>query len=87
MPNPNIHETDVLPKDIVREPDILNFFMEDINQLLDKYEPGKPDNKPDVTKQLAEIKADRENKIQEHIKKQTEYQETMSKLNMMMNPQ
>jgi len=87
MPNPNVHETPLMPCDIVKEDDILKFFMEDIDDLLNNYEPGKPDYKPDVTKQLSEIKTDRENKIKEHIKKQTEYNETMAKINMMMNPE
>jgi len=87
MPNPNIHETSLIPKDLVKETDILKFFMEDIDGLLDNYEPGKPDYKPDVKKQLAEIKIERENKIQEHMKKQAEYQDAMNKINMMINPQ
>jgi glycosyltransferase involved in cell wall biosynthesis len=87
LPNPNVHETSLMPNDIVKENDILKFFMEDIDELLNNYEPGKPDYKPDVTKQLSEIKIERENKIQEHIKKQTEYNETMAKINMMMNPE
>ena len=29
--------------------------MNDINILLDNYDPGKPEHKPDVTKQLKEI--------------------------------
>lgn len=87
MPNPNVHETNLTPKDLVKEPDILKFFMEDIDLLLNNYEVGKPDYKPDVTRQLSKIKMERENKIQEHIKKQNEYQDTISKLNMLMNPQ
>jgi glycosyltransferase involved in cell wall biosynthesis len=87
LPNPNVHETPLMPHDLVKEDDILKFFMEDIDDLLNNYEPGKPDYKPDVTKQLSEIKTDRENKIKEHIKKQTEYNETMAKINMMMNPE
>lgn len=87
MPNPNVHETSLTPKDLVKEPDILKFFMEDICSLLDNYDPGKPEYKPDVKKQLEEIKIDRENKIQEHMKKQAEYQDTLSKINMIMNPQ
>jgi glycosyltransferase involved in cell wall biosynthesis len=87
MPNPNVHETPLVPKDLVKETDILKFFMEDIDSLLDNYDPGRPDYKPDVKKQLAEIKIDRENKIQEHMKKQVEYQDTMHKINMLMNPQ
>ena len=87
MPNPSVHETSLIPKDIVKETDILKFFMEDIDSLLDNYEPGKPDYKPDVKKQLEEIKIERKNKIQENMKKQAEYQDAMNKINMMINPQ
>jgi hypothetical protein len=87
MPNPNVHDTTLLPKDLVKEPEILKFFMEDIDKLLENYEPGNPDNKPDVKKQLASMKIDRENKMQEMMKKQSEYQETLHKINMMSNPE
>lgn len=86
MPNPHIHETSLLPGDLVKEPEILKFFMEDINDLLDNYEPGNPSNKPDVTKQLSKMKIERENKIQELIKQQTDYKDTINKLTMMTNP-
>ena len=87
LPNPKVHETDLVPTDFVKEPEILNFFMKDIDELLNNYEPGKPDYKPDVTKQLTDIKVDRENKVKEYIKKQEEYNQTINKINMMMNPQ
>ena len=87
MPNPNVHETPLLPKDLVREPEILRFFMEDIDTLLDNYEPGKPDYKPDVKRQLAEIKIERENKIQEMMKQQSDYKDAINKITMMSNPQ
>ena len=80
-PNPTIHETTLTPSDFVKEPEILKFFMEDIDKLLDTYEAGNPNNKLDVTKQLAEIKENREKMINEHLQKQ----ETMNKLNMIMN--
>lgn len=86
LPNPNIHETSIVPSDIVKEPDILKFFMEDIDDLLENYEPGKPENKPDVTKQLIEIKESRMKNAMEHIKKQQEQQETINKINMISNP-
>ena len=60
--------------------------MEDIDSLLEAYEPGKPEHKPDVTKQLLEIKEQRERMIHEHMVKQAEEQETMNKINMMSNP-
>ena len=85
MPNPTIHDSSLLPKDIVKEDDILKFFMEDIDELLEKYEIGKIDYKPDVQKQLKEIRLFREKQIQEQLKKQLEYNEMMKKNNYMNN--
>jgi hypothetical protein len=84
-PNPFVHETSFTPADLVKEPEILKFFMEDIDPLLEKYEPGKPENKPDVTKQLEQIKATRENMMKEQMKKQQDYQENMSKIISVIN--
>ena len=85
-PNPTIHETPVTPAELVKDADILKFFMEDIDPLLDAYEPGRPENKPDVTKQLIEMRDKREKMMAEHLKKQTEYNDTMSKLQLANNP-
>jgi glycosyltransferase involved in cell wall biosynthesis len=76
LPNPHIHETNVTTLEFVKEPEILKFFMEDINILLDSYEPGKPIYKPDVTKQLAEIKESRENMIKQQMDFQNKTQKT-----------
>ena len=86
-PNPNIHETTVTPDELVKEPEILRFFMEDIDKLLEEYEPGRPENKPDVTKQLQQIKDNRETMIKEHMQKQSTYNQTLSKLQMLSNSQ
>jgi hypothetical protein len=59
--------------------------MEDIDELLEKYEIGKIDYKPDVQKQLKEIRLFREKQIQEQLKKQLEYNEMMKKNNYMNN--
>jgi hypothetical protein len=87
LPNPTIHDTPVLPKDLVSEPDILKFFMEDIDQLLENYQPGSPENKPDVKKQLAQLKIQREQQQMEMMKKQAEYEDTINTLNAFTNPQ
>jgi hypothetical protein len=86
LPNPSIHETALKPSDLIKEPDILKFFMEDIDSLLENYEPGRPENKPDVTKQLIEIREQREKMIQEHMLKQAEQQQQQQAMNMMSNP-
>ena len=50
------------------EQSIKSFFMEDIDNLLDEYDPGKPEMKPDVLKQIKEIEAKRAQMIAEHQK-------------------
>ena len=52
-----------------KEATIKKFFMDDIDPLLEKYEPGNPKMKPDVLKQIAEIERDREKIMQEEIAK------------------
>jgi glycosyltransferase involved in cell wall biosynthesis len=52
-----------------KEANIKKFFMDDIDPLLEKYEPGNPKMKPDVLKQIAEIERDREKMMQEEISK------------------
>ena len=86
-PNPFINETSFIPSDFVKEPNVLKFFMEDIDDKLNSYDPGRTDHKTDVTKQLANIKIEREKMIYDHIKKETEYNETMTAIHMLTNPQ
>jgi glycosyltransferase involved in cell wall biosynthesis len=86
MPNPHIHETDILPQDIVKEKEILQFFMNDIDNLLESYEPGNIKNKPDVTKQLSVIREQREKMMKEHIEQQAKYNDTMQKIQMLQSP-
>jgi len=79
-PNQFVNVSNVTPADMIKEPEILKFFMEDIDQLLDAYDPGKPEHKPDVSKQLQEMKEKRENMIKEQIQKQQEYQNSIHKI-------
>jgi hypothetical protein len=85
-PNPTIHETTVTPAELVKDAGILKFFMEDIDPLLDTYEPGRPENKPDVTKQIVEMRKQREKMMAEQMKKQSEYQDTMIRAQVANNP-
>ena len=52
-----------------KEAGIKKFFMEDIDPLLEKYEPGHPKMKPDVLKQIAQIEKDRDKMMQEEMAK------------------
>lgn len=52
-----------------KEANIKKFFMEQIDPLLEKYEPGNPKMKPDVLKQIAQIEKDRDKMMQEEMAK------------------
>jgi len=52
------------------ESNIKKFFMKDIDKLLEKYEPGHPNMKPEVLKQIKEIEAKRDQIIKEEMEKQ-----------------
>ena len=54
------------------EKTIKKFFMDDIDNMLTFYEPGRPTMKPDVLKQIKEIEDKREQMKQDMIEKQKE---------------
>ena len=58
--------------DFMKDQNLRKFYIEDIESLLIKYEPGKPENKPDVMKQVTEIKKRREVMIAEQKRRQQE---------------
>jgi hypothetical protein len=59
-PNPFVIKSNLHVDDFIKNnEDIKNFFMKEIDDILDKYEPGDIKNKPDVLKQLDEITAKR----------------------------
>ena len=68
LENPNnfIHESNVKVEEIVKEPEMRKFFMEDVDNILQLYEPGKLENKPDVVEQIEKIKRERETAIKKN---------------------
>ena len=64
--NQYVNKSNIKVDEFIKEKDIMQFFMNDIDKLLESYEAGKPEYKPDVTKQMNEIKEKRERVIQEH---------------------
>jgi glycosyltransferase involved in cell wall biosynthesis len=55
-----------------REQSVKQFFMKDIDELLENYEPGLPKMKPDVLTQIAKIKIERAELIARETQKQLE---------------
>ena len=46
-------------EEFVKQPELLDFYMNKIDGLLENYKPGDPSNKPDVLKQIKEIEEER----------------------------
>ena len=62
-PHPKfVKESDKTVDDFIKESDLKEFFMNNIGDLLEDYEPGLPKYKPDVLKQTKEIE-ERRNKM------------------------
>lgn len=92
-PNDYVKETTVSVDDFVKDSDIKQFFMEDIDGLLDAYDDGKPEHKPDVIKQMQEISDKRQKIIDNHTKQQqinnkrneSDYSSKINEITMVMN--
>jgi glycosyltransferase involved in cell wall biosynthesis len=70
-PNKYVNVSDKRVTDFIKEQSILDFFMVDIDQLLESYDLGNPKYKPDVSNQMKEIQEKRD-KIIEEQKKQND---------------
>lgn len=81
MPSDYIHESKVKVEEIVKEVDMRKFFMEDIDNILQLYEPGKLENKPDVMEHMNKIKRERE----AAMKKNAEDMEKVESYKKMIN--
>lgn len=69
-PNPQIvKSTPIKVRDFIADTEIRSFFLDDIEQKLQAYDPGKPEMKPDVLQQIKEIDEQR-NKQQQEMSKE-----------------
>jgi len=94
-PNPFVNQSHRTVDEFVKDEQVKKFFMEDIDVILSLYEPGEIKNKPDVLKQIEEIKIQRQkmeeetqkNKMQALMNKHpiqiaTEYEMCINQLNI-----
>jgi hypothetical protein len=63
-PNEVSNASNLTVDEFIKEKELKDFFMNKIENLLNNYEPGKPEMKPDVMKQLVEIEEKRKIEIQ-----------------------
>jgi len=67
MPNPQFSKpVELIVEDVIKNKDLLNFYKYSVEDLLEKYEPGKPEMKPDVMKQIVEIEKMRQEEIEKY---------------------
>jgi hypothetical protein len=66
--------------DFLKEPNVKKFFMEDIDAILDKYEPGHVKNKPDVIQQTQEIHKNRMDTAIKQQQQMNEYNQIVNKI-------
>ena len=60
-----VKDSDKTVDDFVKESDLKDFYMNQIEDLLKDYQPGRPEMKPDVLKQIKELKDEREKQARE----------------------
>ena len=76
-PNPYVKESPKTVHDFVKGDKIAHqFFMHDIDEILNEYEPGKPIYKPDVLNQIQMLTEQRRRRIEEQQTQQQLYQQT-----------
>ena len=75
--NPYMKLSNKTVDDFVKEENIKKFFMEDIDEILNNYQPGHPENKPEVLKQIEVITKKREDMMKVQIGKQNQYNEIL----------
>lgn len=63
-PNEVSNASNLTVDEFIKEKELKDFFMNKIEDLLKNYEPGKPEMKPDVMKQLVEIEEKRKVEMQ-----------------------
>jgi len=52
--------------DFIREPELMKFYMHDVDALLQVYDPGSPIHKQDVNDQIIKLKEEREKMTQDY---------------------
>lgn len=54
--------------DFIKDPVLKQFYMYDMNNLLEEYEPGRPENKPKLLEQMKQMEDERTKRMEEHYK-------------------
>jgi glycosyltransferase involved in cell wall biosynthesis len=73
--------TNYIIDDFIKDPELKNFYMIDMNNVLEKYEPGRPENKPKLLEQIKKMEDERQKRLEDHNKMLEARQKIMNNLN------
>jgi glycosyltransferase involved in cell wall biosynthesis len=57
-----INDSSYTVEDFIKDEELRNFYKTNLDSVLQNYEPGRPEHKPDVLKQTEELRIEREKK-------------------------
>jgi hypothetical protein len=67
--------------DFVKDPVLKQFYMYDMNTLLEQYEPGRPEHKPKLLEQMKKMEEERAKRLDDHNKMLQAQQKLLSYYN------
>jgi hypothetical protein len=66
--------------DFIKDPILKQFYMHDMNKVLEDYEPGRPEHKPLLLEQMKQMELERDKRIDEHNKMLEAQQKLLSNI-------
>lgn len=67
-------------EDFIKDPLLRQFYMTDMNNVLENYEPGRPENKPKLLEQIKKMEEERQKRLEDHNKMLEARQKIMNNL-------
>ena len=64
--------------DFIKDPILKQFYMFDMNTLLENYKPGRPENKPKLLEQIKKMEEERAKRLEDHNKMLQSQQKLLS---------
>jgi glycosyltransferase involved in cell wall biosynthesis len=72
--------TNYILEEFIKDPLLRHFYMTDMNNVLENYEPGRPENKPKLLEQIKKMEEERQKRLDDHNKMLEARQKIMNNL-------
>ena len=83
LENPSQTRTKLSPysvDDFIKDPILKEFYINDMNKLLENYEPGRPENKPKILEEIKRLEYERSKRLEDERKKKLDEYKKMIEL-------